>query len=102
MNLSKGLVQNAQRFNFLFLEAKKDELLYVFGGRHCKSDFYDTADKEQDDRENWTWPLTPKKHDDIYVEDPPKPFGISYIDNCYHEISETLKPLDGLGYNKGT
>lgn len=42
--------EHEERFNFLFLAAKTDELLFVFGGRHCKSDFHDTPDKEQDTR----------------------------------------------------
>lgn len=39
-----GRKDHDERFNFLFLAAKTDELLYIFGGRHCKSDFYDTPD----------------------------------------------------------
>ena len=88
-----GLKQNNERFNFLFLTSKVDELLYVFGGRQCKSDFYDTPDKEQDDRAIYSWPLTHTKHrDDIQVDDPPIPFAVTHFDNCYYEC----KPKEAL------
>jgi hypothetical protein len=41
---SAGLKDYPQRYNFIFLQSKTEELLWVFGGRHCKSDFYDTPD----------------------------------------------------------
>ena len=41
---TEGVKDYPTRFDFLFMHQKTDELLYVFGGRQCKSDFYDTPD----------------------------------------------------------
>jgi hypothetical protein len=64
--------QNKERFNFLFINSKIDELIYMFGGRHCKSDFHDTAEREPDYRQNHSWPASPGKLDKVVVDDPPQ------------------------------
>ena len=95
--------EHEERFSFLFLAAKTDELLYVFGGRYCKSDFHDTADKEQDTRQVWSWPASPRPIDDVNVDDPPKPIDKKYAHNCYFEAKEKseLRQHNGQGFNKG-
>jgi len=50
---------------------------------------------EQDDREMWTWPISPNDRDMVLVDDPPIPFTDLHFDNCYHEAVDNLQPLCG-------
>lgn len=79
----------------MFEQTKIDKLLKEFGGRKCKSDCLDAADIEEYQNEIWTWPISPEDRENIVVDDPPIPFLALYFDNCYHEVSNSLKDLNG-------
>jgi hypothetical protein len=40
-----GFIVNKERFSFLFIDSKVNELVKVFGVRRCKSDFNDSPDQ---------------------------------------------------------
>ena len=58
-----GLLQKVKTNQDIFLNNKLDDLLFQFGDRRCKSmvELPTGWDKEDDPRQNITWPLSPTK-----------------------------------------
>lgn len=59
----KNLLRNVKNNADHFLNNKLDDLLNMFGDRRCKSmiEFGTGWEKEDDPRQNITWPLSPAK-----------------------------------------
>lgn len=69
---------------YLFLQRKMDDLLELFGSRHCNSDFdhKQRERKETDPRLIRSFPMSPGLPP-VDVDDPPRPLRTKLINNCF-------------------
>lgn len=93
-DMLKSIMNQIKGNRDLFLNNKLDELLEQFGDRKCKSMIDFGSDKEEDDRNIRSFPLTPKTKKQYEG-----PFTFDYLpreDNVYAE-SKPPNPLGKIG-----